>query len=186
MSDPRAHSDIEALQRLCAHFGISTDYHDVWGNHHRVAREQGVAGPATLQNSYSLVSRQAEGDLAEVLYRQSMSLLAYSPLAAGLLSGKYRGGARPEGTRFALFDTLGARFRKPIVFEAIEAFLALAERLGLTIDVDDRLAEVDYGDWSGRALKDLASEPLWRVVQDDPAAATPLQQRKKEHVPTAQ
>ncbi|MFM9425042.1 (1-_4)-alpha-D-glucan 1-alpha-D-glucosylmutase [Variovorax sp. GrIS 2.14] len=39
MSSPRAHSDIEAVQRLCAHFGISTDYHDVWGNHHRVARE---------------------------------------------------------------------------------------------------------------------------------------------------
>jgi aryl-alcohol dehydrogenase-like predicted oxidoreductase len=40
-------------------------------------------GPATLQNSYSLVSRQVEGDLAEVLHRERMSLLAYSPLAAG-------------------------------------------------------------------------------------------------------
>ncbi|MEO6747277.1 MAG: aldo/keto reductase [Caldimonas sp.] len=114
------------------HWGLSNE--TAWGvcEFHRVARELGVAGPATLQNSYSLVSRQAEGDLAEVLYRERMSLLAYSPLAAGLLSGKYRGGARPEGTRFALFDTLGARFRKPIVFEAIEAFLALAERRGLS------------------------------------------------------
>jgi aryl-alcohol dehydrogenase (NADP+) len=90
------------------------------------------AGPATLQNSYSLVSRQVEGDLAEVLHRERMSLLAYSPLAAGLLSGKYRGGVRPEGSRFALFDTLGARFRKPIVLEAVDAFLALAERRGLS------------------------------------------------------
>jgi len=114
------------------HWGLSNE--TAWGvcEFHRVARELGVAGPATLQNSYSLVSRQAESDLAEVLYRERMSLLAYSPLAAGLLSGKYRGGARPEGTRFALFDTLGARFRKPIVFEAIEAFLALAERRGMS------------------------------------------------------
>ena len=43
MSDPRAHNDIEAVQRLCAHLGISTDYHDVWGSHHRVAREHLVS-----------------------------------------------------------------------------------------------------------------------------------------------
>ena len=104
------------------HWGLSNE--TAWGvcEFHRAARELGVPGPATLQNSYSLVSRGSTSDLAEVLYRERMSLLAYSPLAAGLLSGKYRGGARPEGSRFALFDTLGARFRKPIVFEAIEAY----------------------------------------------------------------
>jgi aryl-alcohol dehydrogenase-like predicted oxidoreductase len=113
-------------------WGLSNE--TAWGvcEFHRVARELGVQGPATLQNSYSLVSRQVESDLTEVLYRERMSLLAYSPLAAGLLSGKYRGGARPEGSRFALFDTLGARFRKPIVLEAIEAFHALADRRGLS------------------------------------------------------
>ena len=114
------------------HWGLSNE--TAWGvcEFHRVARELGVPGPATLQNSYSLVSRQAEGDLAEVLFRERMSLLAYSPLGAGLLTGKYRGGVRPEGSRFALFDTLGARFRKPIVVEAIDAFLALAERRGIS------------------------------------------------------
>ena len=99
----------------------------------RMARHAAaVPGPATLQNSYSLVSRQAEGDLAEVLFRERMSLLAYSPLAGGFLTGKYRGGVRPEGSRFARFDTLGARFRKPIVLEAVDSFLALAERRGLS------------------------------------------------------
>ena len=114
------------------HWGLSNE--TAWGvcEFNRVARELGVPGPATLQNSYSLVSRQVEGDLAEVLHRERMSLLAYSPLAAGLLSGKYRGGVRPEGSRFALFDTLGARFRKPIVLEAVDAFLALAERRELS------------------------------------------------------
>ncbi|MDQ6681193.1 MAG: aldo/keto reductase, partial [Pseudomonadota bacterium] len=114
------------------HWGLSNE--TAWGvcEFHRVAGELGVAGPATLQNSYSLVSRNADGDLAEALFRERMSLLAYSPLAGGLLSGKYRGGASPEGSRFLLFETLGARFRKPIVTEAVEAWIALAERHGLT------------------------------------------------------
>ena len=86
----------------------------------------------TLQNSYSLVSRNADGDLAEVLFREQMALLAYSPLAGGLLSGKYRGGEKPGGSRFVLFDNLGARFRKPVVADAIEAYAGVAEQRGIT------------------------------------------------------
>lgn len=47
----------------------------------------------------------------------------------------------------------------------------LAGELGLTVETDDRLLEVDYGRWSGRELKDLMQEPLWRVVQAHPSAA---------------
>lgn len=47
----------------------------------------------------------------------------------------------------------------------------LAGELGLTIETDDRLLEVDYGRWSGRELKNLLQEPLWRVVQAHPSAA---------------
>ncbi|TXL67072.1 aldo/keto reductase [Zeimonas arvi] len=115
------------------HYGLSNE--TSWGvcEFHRAARDLGVPGPVTLQNSYSLVSRSADGDLAEVLFREKMSLLAYSPLAGGMLSGKYRGGARPENTRFALFDTLGQRFRKPQVVEAIDAYAALAEQRGISL-----------------------------------------------------
>ena len=115
------------------HYGLSNE--TSWGvcEFHRVAKELGVPGPVTLQNSYSLVSRSADGDLAEVLFREKMSLLAYSPLAGGMLSGKYLGGALPENTRFALFDTLGQRFRKPQVVEAIDAYAALAKRRGISL-----------------------------------------------------
>lgn len=115
------------------HYGLSNE--TAWGvsEFHRVANEMGVAGPVTIQNSYSLISRNTDNDLAEALYRQKMSLLAYSPLAAGLLSGKYIGGALPEGARFTLFDNLGARFRKPIVPEAIDAYAALAKQRDLTL-----------------------------------------------------
>lgn len=115
------------------HYGLSNE--TSWGvcEFHRAADELGFPGPVTLQNSYSLLSRNVDNDLAETLFREKMSLLAYSPLAAGILSGKYMGGAKPAATRFTLFDSLGLRFRKPMVSEAVDAYAALARRRGLTL-----------------------------------------------------
>ena len=115
------------------HYGLSNE--TAWGvcEFARAAKALGVPGPITLQNSYSLVSRTVDNDLAEVLFRENMSLLAYSPLAAGILSGKYLGGAKPAGARFTLFDSLGIRFRKPMVAEAVDAYAALAKRRGITL-----------------------------------------------------
>ncbi len=114
------------------HWGVSNE--TAWGlcEFRRLARELGVPGPVTVQNTCSLVSRGADTEIAEVLYRERMSLLAYSPLAGGLLTGKYSGGAQPAGARYTLFETVGARWRKPIVHEAADAYIALARRRGLT------------------------------------------------------
>ena len=115
------------------YYGLSNE--TAWGvcEFRRVARELGLPGPVTIQNSYSVVSRGVDNDLAEVLFRERISLLAYSPLAGGMLSGKYLGGARPANVRYTLFDTLGMRFRKPMVHEAIGAYAALAKERGLTL-----------------------------------------------------
>ena len=115
------------------HYGLSNE--TAWGvcEFRRIAKELGVPGPVTIQNSYSLVSRSVDNDLAEVLFRENMSLLAYSPLAGGMLSGKYLGGVRPPNARFALFDQLGGRFRKPFVAEAIDAYAALARERGMSL-----------------------------------------------------
>ena len=115
------------------HYGLSNE--TAWGicEFHRIAKELGVPGPVTLQNSYSLVSRNTDNDIAEALFREKMSLLAYSPLAGGLLSGKYIGGAKPADSRFTLFDTLGGRFRKSAVPNAIDAYAALAKQHGITL-----------------------------------------------------
>jgi aryl-alcohol dehydrogenase (NADP+) len=115
------------------YYGLSNE--TSWGicEFHRIAKELGVPGPVSLQNSYSLVSRNTDNDTAETLFREKMSLLAYSPLAGGLLSGKYMGGEKPSGARFTLFDNLGARFRKPVVPDAIDAYAALAKQQGLTL-----------------------------------------------------
>jgi aryl-alcohol dehydrogenase-like predicted oxidoreductase len=135
---PGIREQVEAMAALIAsgkirHYGLSNE--TTWGvcEFQRIAKELGVPGPVTVQNSYSLVSRSADGDLAEAFHRENMSLLAYSPLAAGMLTGKYRNGARPPNARHVLFDQAGLRFRKPVVQEAIEAYAKLAERRGLTL-----------------------------------------------------
>ncbi len=115
------------------HYGLSNE--TAWGvcEFQRAAKELGVPGPVTLQNSYSLISRNVDNDLAETLFREKMSLLAYSPLAAGILSGKYLNGAQPPGARFSLFDSLGVRFRKPLVPDAVAAYAGLAKERRLTL-----------------------------------------------------
>jgi aryl-alcohol dehydrogenase (NADP+) len=115
------------------HYGLSNE--TAWGvcEFRRIARELGVPGPVTIQNSCSLVSRGVDNDLAETLFREKMSLLAYSPLGGGILAGKYLAGAQPPGARYTQFDGVGARFRKPIVHEASEAYAALAKRRGISL-----------------------------------------------------
>jgi aryl-alcohol dehydrogenase-like predicted oxidoreductase len=118
--------------KIC-YYGLSNE--TSWGvcEFRRAAQELGVPGPVTTQNSYSLVSRSVDNDLAEVLYREKMSLLAYSPLAGGILTGKYADDARPADARYTLFDGIGNRFRKPIVHEAVAAYAALAKERGITL-----------------------------------------------------
>src|SRR5690606_3789303 len=61
------------------------------------------------------------------------SLLAYGPLAGGKLSGKYMGGAKPQGARFTLFPSFGSRYAKPHVDEAVAAYHELARSRGLSL-----------------------------------------------------
>ncbi|HET7033418.1 MAG TPA: aldo/keto reductase [Casimicrobiaceae bacterium] len=135
---PSIAEQVEAMAALVKagkirYYGLSNE--TAWGvcEFRRVARELGAPGPVTLQNSYSLVSRGVDNDLAETLFRESMSLLAYSPLAGGMLSGKYLDGAKPPKSRFTLFDTLGVRFKRPMVAEAIAAYAELARRREITL-----------------------------------------------------
>ncbi len=153
------------------YYGLSNE--TTWGvcEFHRVARQLGVPGPVTLQNSYSLLSRNVDNDLAEALFRENMSLLAYSPLAAGLLSGKYLGGTRPAGARFTLFDTLGIRFRKPMVPEAIDAYAQLAKRRGMTL-VQLALGYVASRWFLGSSI--IGATSMAQLQEDLAAAQKPL------------
>jgi aryl-alcohol dehydrogenase-like predicted oxidoreductase len=84
----------------------------------------------SIQNAYNLVNRTYETALSEVGLREGIGLLAYSPLAQGYLTGKYARGARPAGSRKALFDRL-QRYERPHADAAFEAYVALARQFGL-------------------------------------------------------
>jgi aryl-alcohol dehydrogenase-like predicted oxidoreductase len=95
------------------------------------AERLGLPHVQSVQNAYNLVNRTFESGLAEIAMREKTGLLAYSPLAQGYLTGKYRNGALPPGTRKTLFNRL-QRYEKPGADVAFEAYFALAAELGLS------------------------------------------------------
>ena len=96
----------------------------------QLAEQKGLPRVASVQNPYSLVNRTYEVGLAEVSVREDCGLLAYSPLAFGVLSGKYLGGARPEGARISLFPYF-SRYVGPLVEQATKRYVELARAHGL-------------------------------------------------------
>ena len=110
--------------------GLSNE--TVWGTAQwlRLADEMGLPRMATIQNEYSLLHRGFDTDWAELAAMEDMPLLAWSPLATGLLSGKYAGDVIPDRTRRSVNPSLGGRVT-PQVFPAISAYLGLARDHGL-------------------------------------------------------
>jgi len=86
--------------------------------------------PVSIQNPYSLLNRSFEIGLAEIAHRESLGLLAYSPLGFGVLTGKYLAGAKPSGARLTLFERF-QRYRGRRAQAATEAYVGLALRQGL-------------------------------------------------------
>jgi aryl-alcohol dehydrogenase-like predicted oxidoreductase len=97
-----------------------------------LAESASGVGPrvASLQNAYNLVNRTFEVNLAEVCEREDVSLLAYSPLAQGYLTGKYDHGARPQGSRSQLFNR-GQRYETPNAAEVLLEYNSLARSFGM-------------------------------------------------------
>ena len=85
---------------------------------------------ASVQNPYSLLNRSYEVGLAEFAHRESVGLLAYSPLAFGVLSGKYLEGARPPKGRITLFARF-SRYTGPEAEAAVREYVNLARQHGL-------------------------------------------------------
>ncbi|MBK1721450.1 NADP(H)-dependent aldo-keto reductase [Thiocystis violacea] len=92
-----------------------------------LAETQGLARMASIQNPYNLLNRSFEIGLAEVAIREACGLLAYSPLAFGVLSGKYLNGQRPAGARVTRFERF-SRYSNPQAERATADYVALARR----------------------------------------------------------
>lgn len=97
----------------------------------RLACEHGLPPPASTQNCYNLLSRTFDGDLAEASHQLRVPLLAYSPLAMGVLAGNYRNDAKPAAARLTLFPNFGERYRRPRAVAAAEEYCRIADKHGL-------------------------------------------------------
>ena len=95
-----------------------------------LADREGLPRVDSIQNPYSLLNRTYEIAMAEVSHREDVGLLAYSPLGMGLLTGKYRNGAKPEGSRMVVFERF-TRYEGAETWEAAERYLQLADDHGI-------------------------------------------------------
>ncbi len=98
----------------------------------RIARQHKLPLISALQNSYSLLNRIAELGISEILYREQLSFLAYSPLAFGYLTGKYIEDDKAVG-RVNLFPGYAKRFDKPGVRYAVKQYAQLAKKYHLSL-----------------------------------------------------
>ena len=136
-ADTMAHMEdaLEALQKQVDKgniraFGLSNE--SAWGTSQwlRIAEEKGWPRVASVQNEYSMLCRLYDTDMAEMSVNEDVGLLAFSPLAAGFLTGKYQHGSVPQGSRMDLVPEMGGR-KSPRVFDAVDAYLAIAQRHGI-------------------------------------------------------
>ena len=97
-----------------------------------LAEKFGLPRIVSVQNPYSLLNRSYEVGMAEISIREKCGLLAYSPLAFGMLTGKYDNGAKPDGARLTLYSNMYTRYTKPKGLKYSEKFNSLAREHGLT------------------------------------------------------
>ncbi|OIQ23670.1 aldo/keto reductase [Lacinutrix sp. MedPE-SW] len=114
------------------HVGISNE--KAWGTmrYLQEAKQNNLPRPITIQNAYSLLNRVFEGDMAEIAIRENIGLLAYSPMAFGVLSGKYIKKQATENSRLKLFPRF-ARYSSEQSTEATKQYLALAEKNNMSL-----------------------------------------------------
>jgi aryl-alcohol dehydrogenase-like predicted oxidoreductase len=137
------HEQLDALGRLVKegkvrHIGLSNE--TPYGVHEfvRLAEQHNLPRVATVQNPYCLVNRTVENGLDETMHRLNVSLLAYSPLAFGLLTGKYDesgflGVGAPQDGRIARYESMRQqRWARPEALAAARRYNQLARDNGLT------------------------------------------------------
>ena len=111
-------------------FGLSND--SAWGTMGWLSAAGAIGGPrvATIQNEYSLLCRLYDTDLGELTYHENITLLAFSPLATGFLTGKYQGGKIPAGSRMNFQPEMGGRLSDRTL-DVSQFYLDIASKHGV-------------------------------------------------------
>ena len=127
MMETLQHLDNLRLSGKIRHIGLSNE--TAWGTSRwlTTARMHNLPQMVSIQNEYSLLCRLFDLDMAELSHHENIGLLSYSPLAAGLLSGKYADGTTPIGTRRSINADLGGRINEHL-WPALNGYLDIAER----------------------------------------------------------
>ena len=134
-----------------------------WGvmNYLKLSKDKNLPRMMSIQNPYSLLNRSYEVGLAEISIREKIGCLAYSPLASGYLSGKYRNGIFPKGSRMERDFDFWTRYRKPNVDKVVEEYYKISKKYGLDIsqmsikfcEVQDFMTSVIIGATTMEQLK---------------------------------
>lgn len=122
--------DAEVKAGRILHAGLSNE--SCWGTSQflSIAETANLPRIVSIQNEYNLMNRLYDLDLAELSHHENVGLLAFSPLAAGMLSGKYSGGQIPDGSRRTLNKDLSGRYTQKSA-PVCEKYSALAREHGL-------------------------------------------------------
>ena len=106
-----------------------------WGalNFLQLSKDKNLPRMMSIQNPYSLLNRSYEVGLAEVSIREKIGCLAYSPLASGYLTGKYRNKNFPKGSRMERDFDFWTRYRKPNTEAAVELYFKICEKHNLNM-----------------------------------------------------
>ena len=134
-----------------------------WGvmNYLKLSKDKDLPRMMSIQNPYSLLNRSYEVGLSEISIREKIGCLAYSPLASGYLSGKYRNGKFPKGSRMERDFDFWTRYQKPNVDKIVEEYFKISKKYGLDIsqmsikfcEVQDFMTSVIIGATSMEQLK---------------------------------
>ena len=113
--------------------GLSNE--SAWGlsKYLEISKSKNLPKMMSVQNPYNLLNRTYEIGLAEISIREKSGLLAYSPLASGILSGKYRNGALPEGSRIKLFGDRFPRYKTKNATNAVEEYYKISTNHNLNL-----------------------------------------------------
>ena len=134
-----------------------------WGTlkYLEISKDNNLPRMMCVQNPYNLLNRSYEVGLAEISIREKIGCLAYSPLASGYLSGKYRNKAFPKGSRMERDFDFWTRYRKPNIDEAVEEYFKISEEHNLDMsqmsikfcEIQDFVTSVIIGATSMEQLK---------------------------------
>ena len=104
-----------------------------WGvsKYLELSKDKNLPRMMSIQNPYNLLNRTYEIGLAEISVRDEIGLLAYSPLASGYLSGKYRNNQLPKGSRIERDGDFWTRYAKPNTEKAVDAYYEIAKKYDL-------------------------------------------------------